>query len=128
MRHPTQPLEEDSDGILRFKENNIVRWMLDNTVLARGLLPTDMNALAMHDFKQNDREQFAQLIGYSLCGYNDLSYVSNESHSTAEAMLENNNDPLKAENETLRNELNELRQRVKEMAVISFNIHADDLT
>jgi len=31
-----------------------------------------------HDFSQEDREQFAQLIGYSLSGFGELSYVSDE--------------------------------------------------
>lgn len=127
MRHPTQPLEEDSEGIMRFKENNIVRWMLDNSMRIDGS-PMDLNVLAMQDFKRNDREQFAQLIGYSLCGFSELSYVSNEGYNIADVMQANNNDPLRAENEALRNELTELRQRVKEMAVISFNIHEDDLS
>lgn len=127
MRHPTQPLEKDSKGIMRFKENKIITWMLDNTML-RNDSPMSMNFLAAQDFTQNDCEQFAQLVGYSLSGYSVLSYVSNDSYSIASAMIDNNNDPLRAENEALRNELNELRKRVKEMVMISFNIHEDDLS
>jgi hypothetical protein len=68
---PMQPLV---DG--RFKENKIVNYCLDNK--------TDMNDIARHDFTNEDREQFAQLIGYSLGGYSDLSYVSDESYYRAE--------------------------------------------
>lgn len=32
-----------------------------------------------------DREQFAQLIGYSLSGFADLSYVSNKTYNAADA-------------------------------------------
>ena len=28
MKHPVQPLEKDKQGILRFKENRIVRFLL----------------------------------------------------------------------------------------------------
>lgn len=69
--HPMQPI---IDG--RFKENKIVSYCLDNK--------TDMNRIAMKDFTDDDRMQFAQLIGYSLGGYSDLSYVTDESYYRAE--------------------------------------------
>ena len=79
-KHPIQPLVRDEHGILRFKENSIVRFLLDNG-------PYNMNSLASrNDFSQEDREQFAQLIGYSLCGFCDLSYVRDETKEAAEAM------------------------------------------
>ena len=37
----------------------------------------------LKSFPQEDREQFAQLIGYSICGYHELSYVSDESAAQA---------------------------------------------
>lgn len=46
-----------------------------------------MNDLACMEFSQEDREQFAQLIGYSLSGYGDLSYVSDESYDAAESTV-----------------------------------------
>jgi hypothetical protein len=46
-----------------------------------------MNTLSCIDFSQEDREQFAQLIGYSLCGFSDLSYVSDETYYKAEKSL-----------------------------------------
>lgn len=78
MRHPVQPLEKDPNDILRFKKNAIVRYLLDAG-------PFDMNHLACIDFSQEDSEQFAQLIGYSLGGFGELSYVSNETYSRAES-------------------------------------------
>ena len=69
---PMQPLINH-----RFKENKIVRHCLD----AGG---TDLNKIAMLDFSVEDAEQFAQLIGYSLGGYADLSYVTDESYYRAE--------------------------------------------
>jgi hypothetical protein len=69
-KHPVQPLERDGT-VLRFKKNAIVEHLLDNG-------PFDMNKLAVMDFSQEDREQFAQLIGYSLGGFEELSYVSED--------------------------------------------------
>lgn len=66
--HPIQPLIKDPHGVTRFKANKIVRYLLDHGGI-------DMNQLAMLQFSREDRQQFAQLIGYSLCGYSDLSYV-----------------------------------------------------
>jgi hypothetical protein len=68
---PMQPLING-----RFKENKIVSYCLENK--------TDMNDIAMQSFTDSDREQFAQLIGYSLGGYGDLSYVSDDSYDRAE--------------------------------------------
>ncbi len=47
-RHPIQPLVEDGYGIIRFKENKIVRYLLDNGGI-------DMNKLAVLNFPQEDR-------------------------------------------------------------------------
>jgi len=41
----------------------------------------------MIGFPQEDREQFAQLIGYSLSGFGELDYVSDETYEVAERML-----------------------------------------
>ncbi len=80
--HPIQPLLRDEHGTVRFKENAIVRYLLDNGGI-------DLNKLATLPFSQNDREQFAQLIGYSLSGFGDLSYVSDRTYEkAAKAFLE----------------------------------------
>jgi len=76
-RHPVQPMVKDDHGVMRFKENAIVRYLLDKG-------PFDMNHLALQEFSAEDAEQFAQLIGYSLSGFGDLSYVSNETYTKAE--------------------------------------------
>lgn len=78
--HPVQPLGLDKNGILRFKSNAIVRFLLDNG-------PFDMNKLAMMEFSDEDRVQFAQLIGYSLSGFEELSYVSDLDCEEAKAQL-----------------------------------------
>ena len=68
-KHPTQPIVLDTHGCIRFKSNKIVTYLLDNGGI-------DMNKLAGLEFSDEDREQFAQLIGYSVSGASDLSYVS----------------------------------------------------
>lgn len=77
MEHPMQPIEKDDQGVVRFRENKIVGFLLDAG-------PFDMNQIAKMPFSVEDRRQFAQLIGYSVCGYGELSYA--EDHpSVAEA-------------------------------------------
>lgn len=74
--HPVQPLVIDEHGTLRFKKNAIVRYLLDNG-------PFDMNHLSVCGFSDEDREQFAQLIGYSLGGFGELSYVTDTTYDRA---------------------------------------------
>ena len=85
-----QPVIEDGRGVLRFRANKIVCALLDRDC-ERGRVylefpgRTDggLNWIAMQDFSQEDQEQFAQLIGYSISGYHELSYVSDESAAEA---------------------------------------------
>lgn len=80
LKHPVQPLGEDEAGTLRFKKNAIVAYLLDSG-------GTDMNKLAMMPFSKEDRQQFAQLIGYSLCGYGELPYVTDEAYKAAASQI-----------------------------------------
>lgn len=66
--HPVQPTYTDDYGTVRFRRNRIVRFLLDAS-------PFDMNTLALMPFSREDRAQFAQLIGYSVGGYEDLPYA-----------------------------------------------------
>ena len=70
-KHPIQPTYYDKNGVLRFKPNGIIRWLLNNDKFS-------LNEIAAMPFEDNDREQLAQLIGYSLGGFSELSYVSDE--------------------------------------------------
>ena len=78
---PMQPVYTDGAGVTRFRENGIVRWLLDWST-PRGM---GLNELARMRFSDDERAQFAQLIGYSLSGYGELSYVSNEAFEAASA-------------------------------------------
>lgn len=66
--HPTQPTVQDDRGVLRFRQNAIVRFLLDAG-------PFNLEKLATMPFSDEDRAQFSQLIGYSVGGYSDLFYV-----------------------------------------------------
>jgi hypothetical protein len=65
---PLQPIIIDERRVQRFQANEIVRYLLERA-------PVDMNDLAVMPFAIEDREQFAQLIGYSVSGIGELSYM-----------------------------------------------------
>ena len=124
MKNPIQPLGKDAKGVLRFKENAIVRHLLDTH-------PTlGLNQLACMDFTADDRQQFAQLIGYSLSGYSELqSYVDDEAYSTA-AHMADGMDERDARIAALEQKLTELRaaaDTLREPVARLLEIHPDDL-
>lgn len=80
MKHPMQPVQRDTDGVVRFKPNKIVRFLVD-WARPRGM---SLNDLAILPFDDEDREQLAQLIGYSVSGFGDLSYASQEAIDLAD--------------------------------------------
>ena len=82
--HPVQPIVLDDRGIARFKENKIVSYLLD-LASQRGIC--DMNTLAQLPFSAEDRNQFAQLIGYSVGGFADLSYSNEKIVAEADAAV-----------------------------------------
>ena len=87
---PMQPVHQDAHGTIRFRRNELVRVLLDRDA-ARGRTYPDfpartdggLNWIATQDFSQEDQEQLAQLIGYSVSGYHELDYVSNRSAAQA---------------------------------------------
>jgi hypothetical protein len=118
---PLQPTYTDEHGTIRFRENKIVRYLLDNGGI-------DMNAIARLDFPQEDQEQFAQLIGYSVSGFADLSYVSDEAFEAAEKMaLKVGLTEQEARLEYLESIVAGVRQDLKTMVPRVFKIHPDDL-
>ena len=76
--HPMQPLFRDESGVIRFRKNKIVAFLLD----ANGKF--NMNELALVGFDADEWTQFAQLIGYSVDGWGTLSYVSNKDYAKAQ--------------------------------------------
>ena len=81
LKNPMQPVCLDRHGVVRFKPNAIVKYLLDHGSL-------DLNdigrACAENGISQSDQEQFAQLIGYSVSGFGELSYVSKKTWRKAE--------------------------------------------
>ncbi|MEJ2124153.1 MAG: hypothetical protein P8Y47_04895, partial [Alphaproteobacteria bacterium] len=72
-------------------------------------------ALACMDFSNDDRAQFAQLIGYSLNGAADLGYMPREILIAAEEMYYFGESELGARNAALRETLMELRDMVNKL-------------
>jgi len=120
-KHPIQPLVTDEHGTLRFKGNAIVRHLLDHGGI-------DLNQLACLDFSDEDRMQFAQLIGYSLSGFGELSYVDDETYGAAETMHTAGVSDLEARNIVMTEQLVELRAALREPMARLFGVHPDDLS
>lgn len=76
MSHPMQPIITDKYGIKRFKKNEIVDYLVRHGNI-------DLNTIATDSFSKEDKEQLAQLIGYSVVVFSDLSFVSKESIAIA---------------------------------------------
>ncbi len=72
MKHPMQPIEWDGHGVIRFKQNAIVRDLLD-WASERGM---DLTTIAAMRVSADDWTQFMQLIGYSVSGAGDVSGFS----------------------------------------------------
>lgn len=121
MKNPIQPLAQDNNGTLRFKENAIVRHLLDSHPSC------DMNTIARMDFSKDDRQQFAQLIGYSLSGYSDLrSYVDDDAYNAAAKMAEGLTEE-QARIAALQEELDAVRRALRDPMARLFGVHPDDL-
>ena len=119
-KHPIQPLEKDASGVIRFKENKIVRHLLDHGGI-------DLNAIAMIGFPQEDEEQFAQLIGYSLGGFEELSYASDQVCRAARIMAESGTSEQWARIAALEESMYKIKEGLRAAACEAFNRHPDDL-
>lgn len=120
-RHPIQPLVKEENGVVCFKRNEIVRFLLDAG-------PHDLNKLStLQRFSQEDWEQFAQLIGYSLSGFCELSYVSPQVAVAAERMKDMDEDERDARIGYLEEELTVLREDLREPIARLYGKHPDDL-
>ena len=68
LPHPMQPIGFSEDGVIRFMENKIVSFLLEEYSSSGGL-----SALKRMGFSREDYTHLMQLIGYSVSGYGDLS-------------------------------------------------------
>ena len=117
--HPNQPLYIDQQGVIRFKENNRVVYLLENGGI-------DLNHLAVMEFSQEDRMQFAQLTGYSLGGYGDLSFVTDDNYELVYA-TKGGTDEQDAELIYLREKLDSIREQLRVLVPLAFRIDPEDL-
>lgn len=120
LRHPIQPLETDAQGVVRFKRNAVVCHLLDNGGI-------DMNKLATLVFSREDREQFAQLIGYSHSGSGDLPYMSNETYQAAARIHEAGETETEARLKEAEGTIGDLRKALRAPIAALYCIHPDDL-
>lgn len=122
---PIQPLVIDDHGSLRFRKNAIVSDILD--AAGKGEV-VDMNLIASREYSRADRVQFAQLIGYSLSGFSELSYVSNDDYDIAIAL--HDDAELKqviAERDYYREQINQIRKAFQEPIANLYQVHPDNL-
>lgn len=95
---PIQPIHEN-----HFVKNEIVDYLLRNCGI-------DMNQLAALDFSNEDRIQFAQLIGYSISGFLSLSYVDPVTFDTVNNLFEGETDYKDAQIVALKKQLEEVKR------------------
>jgi len=80
-QHPMQPIYFAKDDVIRFKSNAIVRRLIDEKIISlNDIVPWVMTG----EVPVEDAEQFWQLLGYSVSGYGDLSFVRPEIISAAD--------------------------------------------
>lgn len=87
-RQPMQPIEWAEENVVRFRKNQIVDYLVD-WARGRGM---GLNEIAvMHArgyFNSWDLMQLDQLIGYSVAGYGDLSYVDRDQLADADRVVD----------------------------------------
>lgn len=81
VKHPNQPVIRDGNGVARFKQNDIVRYLLDSGA-------SSLNSLAQMQFDNDDRNQLAQLLGFSVDGFAELDYADMERIQWADKQAE----------------------------------------
>ncbi len=81
----------DKEGDYYFRSNKIVKFLLDAG-------PFDMNKLGAMPFSKRDMEQFVQLIGYSVAGFGELTYVSEKAYNKAMKKMDKLDKKLREKN------------------------------
>lgn len=84
LPHPPQPVGKDSRGVARFKQNKIIRRMLDLGALGRKFVISDLTG----DASDEDRMQLWQLLGYAVDTIKDLLNGSGASDAAAHERLQ----------------------------------------
>lgn len=82
--HPMQQVVWGPDGVIRFRQNQIV-WDLVEHARTTGL---DLNHIACRSYTREDRMQFEQLLGRSVSAYGESDHVTQESLGAADRAAE----------------------------------------
>lgn len=119
LHHPTQPRYLSPGGVLRFKPNKIVCHLLDKGGI-------DLNQLSLMGFDAKEWQQFAQLIGYSVSGYSDLSYVDDTARALANSKERDDVPEAVKRVDILEDKLKEVRKLLRDGLGELFEKHPDD--
>lgn len=121
MKHPIQKIYTSDTKVVRFQPNEIVRHILDKQDI-------NLNDISSLDFNNEDRSQFAQLIGYSVSGWSELPYVSaDECKIVDQKQQALSISDLEAENKSLRKQLITLRILFAKPMAELYDICEEDL-
>lgn len=103
-KFPIQPIKD-----FRFVKNSIVEDLLESHT------SMNMNTIAIKSYSSEERMQFAQLIGYSLNGYGDLDYVTDEKYNEAEVVANGHEQGEGATISFLRGEVLKLEEKIRKI-------------
>jgi len=126
MKNPIQPIVKGAQGVLHFKENKLVSALLDHG-RTTGLGLNELARKFGAPEHVGDHQQLAQLIGYSLSGYAELSYVDDVAYGTAATMADEGLNEKDARIEYLEHELLMLRTALREPIARLYGKHPDDI-
>jgi len=76
-KHPMQPIFLDEQGVARFKENPIIRFLLNEA-------HANISHVVNSGFSQEDIDQFTQLLGCSVCAFGDYGFASKKAVKKAD--------------------------------------------
>lgn len=118
MKHPIQHVIV-KDGIERFQRNEIVGYLIDHGSI-------NLNHInALSHFDREDREQFAQLIGYSVSGAGDLTYFSGDTLDAAHEMAQGKTE-IEARLEAALETVERLRALLREPVLVLYGVDPCD--
>lgn len=113
--HPIQPLLQDEDGTVYFKENSVVTylWIYSRLKIAD---------ITKQGFSQEDKEQFAQLIGFNIDRFSELDCASQEVIHAANRMFIDGDDERDARINDLTGRQTELKEGLVEVVRLLFGV------
>ena len=120
MKHQPMQEVESINGVLRFRRNKIIDFLFNSGAL-------DLNKIAVMEFPQEDRIQLAQLLGYSLSGFGELSYVDETSYQLAYAKAERTGDEKDLLIAVLQERLQKAKDGMRSAVAELYEICPDDL-